>query len=166
VTTFGPHLPAAGTLFDSIGGLPVHPLVVHAPVVLIPLTALGAIATACVPRWSRRFGVLLVLVGFIAVGFSFVAKESGEALLAALRLNPDDPHYAFGKWMVIVAGLLFVAVTALWLLDRGTPGNRPRSMGTKVVAVATIVMALVALAWIIKTGDTGARLLWSHTLPP
>ena len=48
----------------EIAGLPLHPLVVHAAVVLIPLTALLAVAFAVLPRWrwlvrwptARRLG--------------------------------------------------------------------------------------------------------------
>ncbi len=31
-------------MFDTVNGLPVHPLVVHAVVVLLPLALLGTIA--------------------------------------------------------------------------------------------------------------------------
>jgi hypothetical protein len=33
-------------MFDTIGGLPIHALVVHAVIVLLPLASLGAIAIA------------------------------------------------------------------------------------------------------------------------
>jgi uncharacterized membrane protein len=33
-----------------IGGLPLHPLVVHATVVLVPLAVLGALAIVAFPR--------------------------------------------------------------------------------------------------------------------
>ncbi len=33
-------------LFDTVFGLPLHPLAVHAAVVLVPLAALGALAMA------------------------------------------------------------------------------------------------------------------------
>ena len=47
---------------ETIGGIPLHPLVVHAVVVLIPLAALGVIAIALVPKWRSRFGILVVAV--------------------------------------------------------------------------------------------------------
>lgn len=42
-----------GELF-TVFGLPAHPLVVHAVVVLLPLAAVAAIAAALVPRWRQR----------------------------------------------------------------------------------------------------------------
>ena len=45
-------------MFDTIDGLPVHALVVHAVVVLLPLALLGTIAIAVRPAWRARFGPL------------------------------------------------------------------------------------------------------------
>ncbi|GAA4243047.1 DUF2231 domain-containing protein [Dactylosporangium darangshiense] len=38
-------------MLDKINGLPVHPLVVHAAVALLPLAAIGVIAIAVRPAW-------------------------------------------------------------------------------------------------------------------
>jgi len=46
------------TLADNsftINGLPLHPLLVHAVVVLLPLAAVGSIIIAVVPKWRRRY---------------------------------------------------------------------------------------------------------------
>ena len=54
---------------DKLFGLPAHPLLVHVPVVLVPLAALMAIAFAIRPAWLDRFGWWLVAVsGVGAVG--------------------------------------------------------------------------------------------------
>ena len=42
-------------MFDRISGLPAHPLIVHAAVVLVPLLALGAIVYAVVPPLRKHF---------------------------------------------------------------------------------------------------------------
>ncbi len=47
-------------MFDLINGIPVHPLVVHAVVVLLPLALLGTIAIAVKPAWRRPYGPLVV----------------------------------------------------------------------------------------------------------
>lgn len=47
-------------MFDLINGLPVHPLVVHAVVALLPLACLGTLAIAVRPVWRRQHGVLVV----------------------------------------------------------------------------------------------------------
>lgn len=40
----------------TLFGLPLHPLVVHAAVVLLPLAALGAIVIAVSERARKRYG--------------------------------------------------------------------------------------------------------------
>ena len=46
----------SGGPFDLVNGIPVHPLVVHAAVVLVPLAALGLVVMAVWPRFSRSLG--------------------------------------------------------------------------------------------------------------
>ena len=66
-------------MFDLIDGLPVHPLVVHAVVVMLPLAVLGTVALALRPAWRLRYGWLLVGVTAVATVLVPVATSSGEA---------------------------------------------------------------------------------------
>ncbi|MCW2828706.1 MAG: hypothetical protein JWQ67_2322, partial [Marmoricola sp.] len=45
-------------MFDTFNGIPLHPLVVHAVVVLLPLAILGTIAIAVRPGWRGKYGPL------------------------------------------------------------------------------------------------------------
>lgn len=81
---------AESGLFDLINGLPMHPLVVHAAVVLLPVTALLAIVVALVPRWSRSWGLLVPILAFVSTGAAFLAKESGEALARRVGRRPSQ----------------------------------------------------------------------------
>ena len=143
-------------MFDTITGLPIHPLVVHAVIVLVPLSALGAIAVALRARWNRTYGWLVVLGALVATGSAFVAKESGEAL--ASRVGLPAEHAQIARLMPVFAGLMLVAVAALWWYDRG--GDDRRTPLRTVLAVVTIVTALLALAWAIRAGHSGATAVW------
>src|SRR5690349_10232626 len=71
------------SMFDIVSGLPVHALVIHAVVVLLPLMAGVTIAFTIRPRW--RPGLPWAILGnLVAFGATFVAKESGEKLQARL----------------------------------------------------------------------------------
>lgn len=146
--------------FDTFTGLPVHALVVHAVVVLLPLTAVGAIAIALVPRWSVRFGVLVPLLALVSTVAAVVAQKSGEQL--ALRVGVPAVHYQFGSGVKWWAGALLVVTTALWWADRRRGG--PRSTGVKVLAGLVVVVALVATGWVVRTGDSGARAVWAPVI--
>ena len=68
----------------NIFGLPLHPLVVHAAVVLIPLASLGALIVVVSARARERFGWLTVAFAVAAAGAAITAKLSGEALAESL----------------------------------------------------------------------------------
>lgn len=143
-------------MFDTITNLPWHPLVVHAAIVLIPLSALGAVLVAIKAPWNRLHGLIVVVLAFVATGASFVAKESGEALASRVGLPEDHAHW--GKYVVVSAGLLFLSTAALWWLDRQHPEARPTY--AKVLAVVQILLAAIAFAFVVLAGHSGAQAVW------
>jgi len=148
--------------FDTIGGLPVHALVVHASVVLLPLTGLGAVLISLKPAWARRFGIIVVLVGLVALVSTVVAKESGETLAA--RVGLPEPHAELGDRLPLFAAVLFVLVTILWLIDRGIPGNRGRPVWVMGLAALVVVVSIITIWWTFRVGDSGARAVWEPIL--
>ena len=70
-------------MFDLINGLPVHALVVHVVVVLVPLMSVVTVVFVVRPKWRPElpWAILGSAGAFLA---SFVAKESGEKLQARL----------------------------------------------------------------------------------
>ena len=148
--------------FDTIGGLPVHALVVHASVVLLPLTGLGAVLISLKPAWARRFGIIVVLVGLVALVSTVVAKESGETLAA--RVGLPEPHAELGDRLPLFAAVLFVLVTILWLIDRGIPGNRRRPVWGMGLAALVVVVSIITIWWTFRVGDSGARAVWEPIL--
>jgi cytochrome b involved in lipid metabolism len=152
----------SGGPFDLVNGIPVHPLVVHAAVVFVPLTALGMIAMAIWPRLSARLGWLVVASAVLATVFSFAAKESGEVLEGRVG-EPGYDHAELGDVMPIFAGVLLIAVVALWLIDRSAPadGPAPRRGLRITVAIVGVLIALGNLVWVYRVGDSGAKSVWS-----
>lgn len=147
-------------MLDTIGGLPAHPLLVHGAVVLAPLTAVGAVVMALWPRFSRRYGILVVVVAGIAFVSSALAKLSGEQL--AERVGTPQPHAELADPLPILVLLLALLVTGLWLLDRGRPTNRSRPVLVVVLAVAVVVMSVLVTYWTVRVGHTGAEAVWSR----
>jgi hypothetical protein len=148
-----------GLMFDTISGLPVHALVVHAVVVLLPLASILTIAVAVRPRWRHYAPVVAVIDGVVVVA-AWVAKESGEKLQA--RLQQFDPQVAHdhgerGSLVPYVALAVFLAAVLVWATQRF-----PR-----VVPLAVVVAVLAGaggLAWTYVTGESGARAVWGQTV--
>ena len=80
-------------MFDYIFGLPMHALIVHAVVVLVPLSALVAIAFAVRPEWRHVLRWPVAIGGVVSGVTAFVAAESGEQLqrrVLAVRASTTD----------------------------------------------------------------------------
>ena len=151
-----------GSLLDTFNGLPVHPVVVHAVVVLLPLTAVLAVLMAISPRFSRRFGPVVVALGFISLGSALLAKESGEQLLRHVESSPN--HVQLGSRTPLYAGLYFLVLLGFWLLDRGIPGNRGRPAFVIILGVLLAIASVLICIQVYLVGHSGAEVVWLQML--
>jgi len=83
-------------MFDTIDGLPVHALVVHAVVVLLPLMAVLTIVVAVRRGLRERYSWWVLAGNVVVAGLTLVAKQSGEALRASLGGQIAKEHAALG----------------------------------------------------------------------
>ncbi len=145
-------------MFDTINGIPLHPLVVHGVVVLLPLAVLGTIAIAVRPAWRRTYGPLVAGLTAIGTVLVVVAIQAGEEFEKGLQIDVER-HQELGEGLFWFALVMLVLVTALVVLDRrGGTGGEARLV--KVVAVLAVVAALATGAQTFLTGDSGARKVW------
>ncbi|MDR1998877.1 MAG: hypothetical protein LBQ06_02900 [Frankiaceae bacterium] len=151
-------------MFDLIGGLPIHPLVVHAVVVLLPLAAVGTVAVALRPSWRGRYGPLVTIAAALSVVLIPVATSSGEALQERVG-NPGN-HAELGDQLILFAFPLLILAAALTWLDRrsrrtGQPSSRLSSVAVlRTVAGLAVVAALATGVQVYRVGDSGARAAW------
>lgn len=142
-----------------LSGLPLHVLVVHAVVVLVPLSVLAALVVALWPAARRRFGWLAVGLAAVATVCIPIATSSGEDLRD--RLAPTElirAHAELGdQLLVFVAGLLVVLAALVWFAGRG---SGPRWV-LPVLIVLTVGLAAVSAVQVARIGDSGARAAWS-----
>lgn len=143
-------------MFDLINGLPIHPLVVHAVVVLLPLAIIGTVAVVAVPRWRRHYGPLVLGVMAVATALIPVATSSGEAL----EKHVGDPgrHAELGDQLIWFALPLLVLLAVMVWLDRRGPETARRV--TAVVGGLAVIAAIAAGVQVFRVGDSGARAAW------
>jgi len=158
----------------EINGIPLHPLVVHAAVVLTPLAVLFGIAFAVRPSWRYLLRWPTALLAVAACGDLWIAKFSGQwfrdDLLEQKRITQAliDTHQARGTFLAWVSiAFLVLVVLGFWKL--GGPsgfrsGRGAKAMGERwlelVLPTSIVVVGLVVLVWTILTGDAGARAVW------
>lgn len=155
-------------MFDQINGLPVHALVIHAAVVLVPLLALVAVVYAAFPRWRAKVDWAAVLLSIAAPVTAWVSKESGEELRGRLvasglkgeALTTIDDHMGYGTLTVyfsLALGVVTLIMVFLTLRRKDRPLPRAATLALSVIMVA---LAAVSSYYVFKTGDSGAQAVW------
>jgi hypothetical protein len=157
----------------TIDGIPLHPLVVHAVVVLLPLAALGAVVIAVRRSWRRSLGVpvlLVALVGFVSVP---MATTTGTQLWTALDVqNPlIDVHAQRAAWLLPFALGFLVLLAAAVLTELaaaraegGAHAVRAATATRHRVATGLSVLAALAglgvTAIVVWVGHAGSVVVW------
>lgn len=157
------YVPLSQQVSAVPAGLPLHPLVVHAATVLLPLSLLGLVVAVALPRFRSRLAGLAVLGLAAGAVAAWVAEESGESL--ADRVGVAQTHARYGEWVPVVAVLALIVGALWWRLQRGPsipnlPPWSTRAAGAAVVAMAVITVGLTVLA-----GHSGAASVWESKDP-
>ncbi|MFC5996553.1 DUF2231 domain-containing protein [Pseudonocardia hispaniensis] len=144
----------------TVLGVPAHPLLVHAVVVLIPLAALGAVVLAMRPAWTRAYGPLVAAAALVGAVTATLAKFAGDQLQAAIEITPSfvpviEQHTRFGLFAVGASWVFAVLAIGAELLDRRTRGSAPR-----IARVTSAVSGLVAITATTLAGHSGAQAVW------
>ena len=146
-------------------GIPVHPLVVHAAVVLVPLVAIGTLLIAFWPKARIRFGWLTAILSLGGIGATFLARQSGEELFESLNEEASptlSSHMSWGNQAFWPAIVMAVALFAMMLITRGRKAEDRSSVWYWVSAVVAVLAAVVSLVMIIKVGHSGATAVWTE----
>jgi uncharacterized membrane protein len=163
---------------ERIFDLPAHPLFVHTPLVLLPLTSIAAVLFMFNRNWRLRFRWQLASAALIVAVGTFLATESGEALDEALKgLAPIDKHKELGEFTQILCFILFVLTLGSAIVlqrFRGQDSSRERitnvtretgaTVVETVLSVLIAITAVLATVWMIRTGHEGARAVWDGTI--
>ena len=163
-------------MFDQIGDMPLHPLVIHVPVLGIPLALLLTLLFA-IPRtreWAR-WALAVTVLGSTAA--TWVAQQSGEALQASLGITGGNPVGDLVNQHSVLAGQLFyimlgfsvitllnvVLVRTVPAADGGRKEGKPAAPLRILLVVAMAAVGVVAFIWVARVGDLGARAVWNPT---
>jgi uncharacterized membrane protein len=149
-------------MFDTINGLPIHPLVVHAVVVLLPLSILGVLALVVRPAWRARYGVLVAACAAVATLLIPVATSSGESF--EKRVGNPGMHAELGDQLLWFAIPLLVVAVAIVVVDRGIPDKAVRRPVAGLVSVVAVMAAIAAGVQVYRVGDSGAKAAWGDRM--
>ncbi len=160
-------------MFEEFLGLPAHPLLVHAAVVLVPLLSVVSVVYALAPALRSKLTWALVALAVVTPVAVWLAGRSGEAFESRLAsrgmLMPElavavDEHQNLANTLLWWTLALSAAALLVVALHNATQAGRSLPVPSTVVAVlgALVVLGLglVSTWYIYRTGHTGAEMVW------
>lgn len=153
----------------EFNGLPLHPLVVHAVVVLAPLAGLVGLSYAAMARWRWLLRWPLVALAVATAVTAQVAVAAGESLVEATPAlaQPVADHQDWGELLrscavafVVVAGLAAWALGGPSSLVSGAGARNTRGAVVWAAAGLLVLVSVGLLVLVFLAGDSGSRAVW------
>jgi hypothetical protein len=152
----------------TVNGLPAHVLLVHAIVVLLPLSALLLVITALWPAARAKLAGPNAILAVLVVILVPITTDAGEWLERQVARTPlVRTHTELGDTAIWVAIPVAVLALLVWWRQRETGAESRRTyLGptseavTVVLAVLSIAAAGAAVFDIYRIGDSGAQASW------
>ena len=148
------------------GELPLHPLLVHFTVIVVPLAALCLVLGAIWPAARRRLSLVTPLVALAALVAVPITTNAGEWLLERVGKTPlVERHEQLGWTMLPWSIAVFAVAVAQWAWFRfcGSATRRARTRTTVaiVLGIAVAVVAIGSVVTVIQIGESGAAAVWT-----
>ncbi len=174
---------------DKLFGLPAHPFLVHIPIVLLPLAAIGTVAIVARRKWYLAYRWVVLAIAVVGTGGAVLASSAGEELEGRI-VAIEGPQAASG-WehhaelgetarniALVYVVLLAAYVIIPWLLERrrATPARgrvdarrlrawRPGWL-RPVLASLALIGGVASMVTIVQAGHTGSKSVWEETVKP
>jgi uncharacterized membrane protein len=138
---------------------PLHPAIVHLPIVLLLIGAVGAVVSVFTERWNVRKWTALLLIGgalgaFAATWSGNQAKETVGTLTESVEtlLDNHEELAETARNIAVFAGLLGLVSAFVNL----------KGAVRRVATVATAVVSLICVYYIVATAHLGGQLVYQH----
>jgi len=149
----------------TVSGLPAHVLLVHAVVVLAPLTALLEILCALWPTARRHLVWLVLAFALVTAGVTPLTANAGAWLYQQVH-HPGEilnTHAGRGSVMIYFSLALLVVAVLLAVVHRLAARAAGPGLALRVaVAVIAIVVGVASIVQVVRIGDSGARSVWAN----
>lgn len=157
---------------QTVNGLPAHVLLVHAVVVLLPLSAALLALTAVWPAARRRLAGPNAILSVLVVVLVPITTSAGEWLEHRVAPNPlVQRHAELGDTAIYAAIGVAALAVVLWWRQRESTGRSlvqrnflaPTSNAlTATLTVVAVLLAGAAVYDVVRIGDSGAKASWNN----
>jgi hypothetical protein len=149
-------------MFDTFQGLPLHALIIHATVVLVPLMAVLTVLVAVRPRLREKYAWWTFAGDVLATLLVWATMISGYDFKSDLGVGNNNPlinrHEQLGKQLIWF--VLALAIAAL-LVALTTKRGAGLAMGATLLSAVAAVLVLI---WVVRVGHAGAEAVWSGVI--
>lgn len=156
-------------MIDDLLGVPAHPLLIHAPLIFVPLAAVAGAVAVALQRHRRRLAAVASVFALIALVCTQLAISSGRSLQRRVADGELVRRHAdLGDDALIVVALLFIAVLVLALVPQAsyTPTRaQRRRLAVAITSVVVVLAAAGSVIVVVRAGMSGAQSVWSETPP-
>ena len=155
--------------------LPLHVLLVHAVIILVPLVSLALVVIAAWPAARRVLWIPVLIATIAVVPLGLITMEAGKWLEVRVPAAPlIQAHPALGPtiepwlWALLAVAVLVAAwaVVELVVARRAASAGRA-SLGRGIRITAGLLLTLGALAiaagstWaVVQVAESGSRAVW------
>lgn len=156
---------------DKVFGLPAHPLFVHVPVVLLPLSFVGLLICVIKPDWRRHLLIPTAVIALVGAFGAILASQSGEWLKEYVReTGTVEDHAQLGELARNLAILFAGGVTAVafrwlaiergWLEDNALGRLLRKTWVGALAAWGSVLIGIGMTYAVVQAGHTGAKAAW------
>lgn len=150
-------------MLDTAFGLPLHVLLIHAVVVVIPVVAVASVVVTVRQQWARRLLPWLCGASAGCMVLVYVTVSSGRRFAERLPESAAiDRHAALGNQLLwLTAGLVvLVGAATFWSWRYSMLATKSGLLWSRGLRTALAVMAMVVTVQVVRTGHSGAAAVW------
>ena len=148
---------------DLILGLPLHPLIIHAVAILVPLSALGVIFLLVFPRFVPNYAPLVLGLLIASTVAGFIAENSGQAL--SNRVGYPGDHGQQGERLAKLI-LLFTLLYITWFViyRKSIQFKSADKLLKNTLSVLLLLAAIASTTLTFIVGHSGAKASWEDRI--
>jgi Na+/H+-translocating membrane pyrophosphatase len=144
------------SVWAEFAGLPAHPLIIHAVVVLLPLVAILLLVGLFKKKLLQKLHLPIVGILAISVVAALAARSSGYSLSTVVGLPKS--HTQWGNYLV----LLSIALFFIFVLFSYFSFYRKSKIASSSLGVLMAFLAVSTIGMTYVVGHSGAESVWKY----
>ena len=143
-------------VWDELGGLPAHPLIIHGVVVLLPLLAMLVVVGIFKKELLKKLHLSMIGALALSVVAALAAKSSGYSLSAVVGLPKS--HAEWGDYLVLISIALFSSFVFFSFFTF----YKKIKIASSSFAVLMAFLAVSTIGMTYAVGHSGAESVWKY----